>query len=68
MRHSAKSIFGVESNRITPPIRIYIQNRLVHESGDQGYRLKKKNRGSKISWDCPFKMFKKYMHARFFLQ
>jgi hypothetical protein len=26
----------------------------------QGYRLKKKNRGSKISWDCPFKMLPEY--------
>jgi hypothetical protein len=27
MRHIAESIFGLESNRITPPNRIYTQNR-----------------------------------------
>jgi hypothetical protein len=46
MRHSAESIFGVESNRITPSIRIYVQSALAHESG---VPYKEKNRRSQIS-------------------
>jgi hypothetical protein len=28
---------------------------LAHESGDPGVQFNEKNRGSKISWHCPFK-------------
>jgi hypothetical protein len=48
------SIRRRKSKRITPPIWIYIQTTLAHESGDPGVPFKEKNRGSKISWDCPF--------------
>jgi hypothetical protein len=58
MWHSAKSIFVVESNRISLRIRIYIQ---THFS--PLYRLIKKNRGSKISWNCPFYIL--YIHFNF---
>jgi hypothetical protein len=55
MRHIAESIFVVESNRITPRIRIIMQNRLspwVREP--RGTVWRKKNQRSKIPWDCPF--------------
>jgi hypothetical protein len=28
---------------------------LAHESGDPGVPFNENDRGSKISWDCPFK-------------
>jgi hypothetical protein len=57
MPHSAKSIFVVEFNRISPRIRIYsiCKTVLAHESGDPGVQFNEKNRGSQISWHCPFK-------------
>jgi hypothetical protein len=57
MRHSADLIFFVESNRITPQIRIYsiFKTALAHESGDPGVLFNKKKQGSKILCDCPFK-------------
>jgi hypothetical protein len=60
MRHSTESIFVVESNRITPRIRIYMQNRFSPWiRGPRGTVWRKKQR-SKISWDCPFKVQSSY--------
>jgi hypothetical protein len=42
MWHSAESIFVVEFNRISPRIRIYMQNRFSHESGDPGVKFNEK--------------------------
>jgi hypothetical protein len=53
MRHSA------ESNLIIEYLREYefiFKTALAHESGDPGVLFAEKNRGSKISWDCPFKL------------
>jgi hypothetical protein len=47
MRHSTESIFVVESNRITPRIRIYIKTILAHDQRTQGYSLTEKTRGRK---------------------
>jgi hypothetical protein len=47
MRRSAESILGVDSTRITPRIRTYIQNHLAQ--GYPGVPFKEKIRGSKIS-------------------
>jgi hypothetical protein len=55
MRHSAEPIFVVEFSWRSPRIRIYMLNRLAHESGDPGVQFNEKNRGLKISWHCPFK-------------
>jgi hypothetical protein len=54
MWHSVESIFVVEFNRISPRIRIYMQNRYKPMNQGTGI-VKRKNRGSKISGDCPFK-------------
>jgi hypothetical protein len=54
MQHSAESSFVVEFNRIAPRIRIYMQNRFrPWIKGPRG-TFNEKNRGSKISWYCPF--------------
>jgi hypothetical protein len=51
MRHSAESIFVVEFNRISPRIRIYMQNRLAHESGDPGVQFNEKKTEGRKSRD-----------------
>jgi hypothetical protein len=51
MGHSAESIFVVEYLREFESI---CKTVLAHESGDPGVQFNEKNRGSKISWHCPF--------------
>jgi hypothetical protein len=52
MRHRAESIFVVEYLREFESI---CKTVLAHESGVPGVQFNEKNRGSKISWHCPFK-------------
>jgi hypothetical protein len=54
MQHSA------ELNLKRKYLRKYefiFETALAHESGDPGVLFAEKNRGSKISWDCPFNAF-----------
>jgi hypothetical protein len=59
MRYSAESIFVVESNRIEflREFESIFKTTLAPESGHPWVPFNEKNRGSKISWDCPFKLF-----------
>jgi hypothetical protein len=69
MQNSAESIFIVESNRISPRIRIYIQNRFSPWiRGPMGLAFNEKNWWSKISWYSPFNITKggTYVHRIFF--
>jgi hypothetical protein len=52
MRHSAESNSKIKYLR---EYKFIFKTALAHESGDQGVLFAEKNRGSKISWDCPFK-------------
>jgi hypothetical protein len=54
MRHSAESIFFVEFNRRSPRNRIWMQNSFSPWIRGPRGTVKRKNRGSKISWHCPF--------------
>jgi hypothetical protein len=60
MRHSAESIFAFEFNRISPRIRIYIQNLLAHESGDPGVQFNEKPEGRKSRETLPLKTYAKF--------
>jgi hypothetical protein len=52
MRHSVESILKIEYLR---EYKFIFKTALAHESGGPGVLFAEKNRGSKISWDCPFK-------------
>jgi hypothetical protein len=52
MRHSAESNSKIEYLR---QYKFLFKTALAHESGHPGVLFAEKNRGSKISWDCPFK-------------
>jgi RNA recognition motif-containing protein len=51
MRHSAESNFSSDLIEYLREFESICKTVLGHESGDE------KNRGSKISWDCPFKVY-----------
>jgi hypothetical protein len=55
MRHSAESNSKIEYLR---EYEFISKTALAHESGDPEVLFAEKNRGSKISWDCPFKALK----------
>jgi hypothetical protein len=40
---------------------------LAHESGDPGVRFNEKNRGSNISWHCPFKPNSVFFNGRLWI-
>jgi hypothetical protein len=52
MQHSAESNLIIE---YLCEYELIFEMALAHESGDLGVLFSKKNRGSKISWDCLFK-------------
>jgi hypothetical protein len=52
MRHSAESNLKIE---YLCEYEFIFKTALAHESGDLGVLFAEKNRGSKLSWDCPFK-------------
>jgi hypothetical protein len=53
MRHSAELNLKIKSLR---EYEFIFKTALAHESGDPGVLFAEKNRGSKISWDSPFKI------------
>jgi hypothetical protein len=53
MRHSAESIFVVESNRITRVFESICKTILAHESGDPGIQFDEKTRGRKSRETVP---------------
>jgi hypothetical protein len=53
MPHSAELNLKIEYLR---EYEFIFKTALAHESGDPGVLFAEKNRGSKISWDCPFKI------------
>jgi hypothetical protein len=52
MQHSAESNSKIEYLR---EYKFIFKTSLAHESGDPGVLFAEKKRGSKISWDSPFK-------------
>jgi hypothetical protein len=55
MRHSAESIFSVEFNRISPRIRIYMQNRFSPWIKGPGVQFNEKTEGWKSRETVPLK-------------
>jgi hypothetical protein len=55
MRHSSESIFPSNLIEYLREFESICKTVLAHESGNPGVQFNEKIRGSKISWDCPFK-------------
>jgi hypothetical protein len=55
MQESGESIFVVEFSEDLREFESICKTVLAHESGDPGVQSNEKNRGSKISWHCPFR-------------